>query len=644
MKQLQVILFVIMAAVAATTSGADTFDSLPAWTPDANAERAEVPDVYKWNLGNLFADDEAWQTALDKARAGLAELSELHGKLEEAEALAHYLDAYFRLDEQINRVTLRANLARDAETTNQTLIANHQSALKLTNTLMEEGPVVRKAILDLDDSELAQAYAEVPSLQQFKPFIEGLRRRAGTVLGPEAERVLSLAGDNLWAQIDLNELPSASESAFAALLSDMPLPSITNENGESVGLTFSNYGRFRGSADRGVRRQAVTAMFATLTTYQNTLAATLVGQAKFDVFLAQARGYDTALEAYLNKDNIDTEVYRTLVSTVRENVAPLHRYIELRRKVMGIDSVHLYDLYIPLVGGVDREIPYPEGAKAILSALQPLGSDYIKQAQVALDPKNGWVDVYPSSTKQSGAFSAAVYGAHPYLKMNYQNSYNDMSTLAHELGHAMHSHLSMGEQSYQSWRYVSFLAEIASTCNEMLLSHYMVENSASDTEKAWILSELAESIRTTIYRQTMFAEFELKVHEMVETGEPVTADRLSETYADLVRAYYGPAYTLDEHDGIEWAYIPHFYWKYYVYNYATGLSSGIAMAERLRTGDTAARDAYLAMLAGGSERPPLEMLRSGGVDLTRPDAIESALRLLDRTLTELEQIMARLQE
>jgi len=631
----------LVFATTVMAAAAGGLQDLPPWEPDANAARSKVPDVYQWNLGDLYADDAAWQDALEGARHELTALREMRGDLETPSGVARYLKAFFELDEQVNRVTLRANLARDAETTDQTMIANHQTALKLTNDLMEEGPVIRKAILSMNGLELEKAYEDAPELEFFRPFIDGLRRRANHVLGAEAEGVLALAGDNLWAQIDLNELPSASESAFAALISDMKLPVVTNEDGAEVPLTFANYGRFRGSANREVRRQAVTAMFETLVAHQNTFAATLTGQVQFDVFLARARGYDTALEAYLHKDNIDPEVYRTLIRTVRANLKPLHRYVELRREVMGVAKVHLYDLYIPLVEGVERRIPYAEGVEAILEALTPLGEAYVSLAAHALDPRNGWVDVYPSADKQSGAFSAAAYGVHPYLKMNFQNSYDDVSTLAHELGHAMHSQLSMDHQSYLEYRYVSFLAEIASTCNEMLLSRSMVDGSKSQAERAWILSELAESIRTTIYRQTLFAEFELRVHEMVEAGEPVTADRLNDVYAGLIRDYYGPAYTLGENDGIEWAYIPHFYWKYYVYTYATGLSSGIAMSERLLTGGEEAREAYLEMLQGGSSRPPLEMLAAAGVDLTRPEAIESALGVLDRTLDQLAEILEK---
>jgi oligoendopeptidase F len=308
---------------------------------------------------------------------------------------------------------------------------------------------------------------------------------------------------------------------------------------------------------------------------------------------------------------------------------------------MGLDEIHLYDLYVPMVEGASRDMSYAEGGQAIVEALQPLGEEYVRRLETMIDPRNGAIDVYPAKTKDSGAFSASVYGVRPFVKMNFQDSYDDVSTLAHELGHAMHSSLSQEAQPYLTSRYVPFLAEIASTANEVLLSKYMVAHAQSESERAWLLSELVETIRTTIYRQTLFAEFELRLHELVESGEPVTAERLNAIYGGLIRDYYGPSYTMDTNDEVEWAYIPHFYYKYYVFTYATGLASGAAIAERIATGDAAARDAYLAMLAGGNSRPPLELLAGAGVDLTKPEAIAEALKLFDRTLTELEEILVQ---
>ncbi len=372
-------------------------------------------------------------------------------------------------------------------------------------------------------------------------------------------------------------MPAAPEKAFGALVSEMPLPMIKGEDKE-VQLSFSNYGLLRHSPNREVRKAAVDAMFSTLKTYENTFATTLGEQAKFSLFLAKSRGYNTVIDAYLDKDDIDPAVYMNLINTVKANVKPLHKYIELRKKALKLDDIHIYDLYVPMVKQIEMEMDYDSGVQYIQQSLTPLGQEYNTMLKTAMDPANGWIDIYPYKNKDSGAFSSSTYGRHPYVLMNFQNSFNDVSTLAHEYGHAMHSYYSMNNQSYLSWRYVPFLAEIASTCNEALLSQYMIDHAKSDEEKAWLLSELLETIRTTIYRQTLFAEFELRFHQLAEAGEPITANKLNDIYTELIKTYYGSGFTMDENDHMEWAYIPHFYYKYYVFTYATGLSSGIAFA------------------------------------------------------------------
>jgi oligoendopeptidase F len=313
--------------------------------------------------------------------------------------------------------------------------------------------------------------------------------------------------------------------------------------------------------------------------------------------------------------------------------------VELRRKVLGLDEVHIYDLYTPLVPSAEMDVPFEEARRILAEALVPLGEDYVEILAQGLDPANGWIDLYPHQHKESGAFSASVYGVHPFVKMNYFDDSDGLATLAHEYGHALHTHLSMTNQPYITADYASFIAEVASTCNEKLLLDYQLRNADSKEQKLALLGDLVENIRTTIYRQALFAEFELKVHEAAEAGVPITASLLDEMYTDLIRTYYGPDFAIDENDGMEWAYVGHFYYKFYMYTYATGLSSGIALAEKLQSGDPAVLDAYLGMLKGGSSKPPLELLKGGGVDLTRPDAVEAAARLMDRTLTEMEKLL-----
>jgi len=582
-----------------------------------------------------------WKSEFEKCKRDLIALKGLQKDLNTNEGILEYLKKYYALDDRINRLTLYANMERDVLSSDPEVIARHEMALNLTEEIMREGAVLREAAMKYTPDKLKTAINEQKKKKKYLPFFNKLLRRSERILSPEEERILALAGDNLWAEIDLNELPAAPEKAFRALISDFQLPDIMDENGKKVRLSFSNYGKFRGSSDRETRRRTVEAMFGTLKEYENTFATTLGEQAKFSLFLSKARGYETVLEAYLDKDNLTTDVYMNLINTVKANVEPLHKYIELRKKALGFDEIHLYDLYVPMIEQSSIEMDYNTGAKYILDALEPMGNEYVNQVRVGMDPKNGWIDVYPSNDKNSGAFSIATYGIHPYVKMNFQNTFNDVSTLAHEYGHALHSYFSMNEQSYLTWRYSPFLAEIASTCNEALLSKYMINNAESQKDKAWLLSELLETIRTTIYRQTLFAEFELKLHQLVESGEPVSAANLNKIYEDLIKTYYGPGYTIDKYDHIEWAYIPHFYYKYYVFTYATGLSAGIAFSEKITEEGKTAQDAYLGMLKGGSSKPPLVLLKEAGLDMTKPDAIESALDLFNDTVNELDKLISK---
>ena len=631
-------LFLIPLLLTALLAPAQA-DDLPDYTPDANAPRSDVPDAYKWSLTQLYASPESWDEELTTLRVELAELSAYQGRLTDPASLKDCLALYFGLHDRASRVTQYANLALDTELTNQDLQARQQRSLVLMDELMAAAGFIRGEVLALDDQTMGKAYQADDGPAEYRIYLENLRRRQSRMLSEETEIILQLAGDNLWAEIDLNEIPSDLESTFGALMSDIAWPMVHDAEGQEVQLTLANLSRFRTSFNRDVRSEAMTAFFSTLRQFQHVLAATLGGQFKLDVMYARARGYDTALAAYLDKDGLTVAVHDNLISAVNANLDPLHRYVELRRKVLGYDDLHIYDLYVPMVQAAEMDIPFKKAVEILPAALAPLGDQYVELLVHGLDPSNGWIDVYPSSDKDSGAFSASVYGRHPYVKMNYQDSLDDMSTLAHEYGHALHSALAMEFQPYHNYRYVPFLAEIASTCNEALLSDYLVAHADGKDEKAGLLAAELESIRTTIYRQTLFSEFERMVHGFIEEGTPVTAALLDVTYRDLIQRYYGPGFTVDENDGMEWSYIPHFYYKYYVYSYATGLSCGLAIAEKVKDQGQPAVDAYLGMLTGGCSKAPLELLKGAGVDLTSPEAIESALERFDRTITELVELL-----
>jgi oligoendopeptidase F len=632
---------VTAAILLATAQPCGAATELPVVVPDANVARSAIPEVYRWDLSPLFTSDDAWDAARQHVLDRLPELEKYAGTLSNQVALEACLKLYFQLHSDANYVTLYANLRQSTALSDEKANTMVQRSLTAMDALMSSAAFIRREVLSMRAAALDAAYASRPALADYRPYLDNLRRRSNRLLSPDAERALALLGDNLWAEIDLNEIPSPLEDVYGALLTDIPWPEITDENGNKVQLTLSNYPRYRASSDRTVRRAAVAALFGTLRRYQHALAGTLSGQYQLDVDYARARGYDTALEAYLDKDAIDPAVYKNLVTSIHDYLPLLHRYVELRKKALGLDEVHLYDLYIPLAQGVEVDVPFAEARDTLVEALAPLGPAYGAVLAEGLDPANGWMDLYPHRDKRSGAFSASVYGTHPYVFMNYQNSLDDMSTLAHEFGHALHSDLAMKAQPYPSFRYVPFLAEIASTCNESLLSDYLVSKASDPAEKSYLLVERLEGIRTTIFRQTMFAEFELKVHGFVEAGTPVTASLLEQTYRDLVRQYYGPGFTIDADDGMEWAYIPHFYYKYYVYSYATGLTSGIAIADRVRSLGKPAVEAYLGMLKGGASAPPLQLLAGAGVDLTKPDALQAAMRTFERTLDEVESLLVK---
>ena len=609
--------------------------------PDGNMPRTDVPDEFKWNLTAILADDAAFTKGLAQSTAMRADIDGCRGQLGDPARLASCLDLYFNARLLTNKLTLYANLGADTDITSPERQDMAARALAAMKALMTQAAFFRKEILAYDEAALAAAFQSQPRLAELRPYFDEILRRRNNVLGEEAERVLNLAGDNQFAEIDLNEIPSDFESTFGGLMADLPMAKIEDDKGQTVQMTMSNYPVYRGSDKRSVRRAAVEAFFGTLKQFEHVFAGLFAGQVRYSISLARSRGYATALDAYMHKDNIDPAIYKNLISSVEANLAPLHRYVALRKRLMKVDELHIYDLYTPLVAGVKKEVPYSEAQRLIPEALAALGPDYIATLKLGLDPKEGWIDIYPHKNKGAGAFSASVFGVHPYVKMNYYNELDDLSTLAHEYGHALHTHLAMNKQPYVSANYVPIVAETASTFNQKLLSDYLLAHAATDAEKLYILNDLVETIRTTIYRQTLFAAFELAAHTAAENGTTLTAKFLNQTYSDLVRKYYGPDFTLGENDGYEWAYVHHFYYKFYMWSYAMGLSSGIALAELVQKGGPEARDAYLGMLAGGASKPPRELFMDAGIDVTKPTAIEAAARLMDSALTQMEGLLAK---
>lgn len=623
-------LFVFLAANL--HAGAD-------YKPDANAPRSQVPAAYKWHPSDIFKSDGAWDAAYKKAQQNIREMLAEKNIISSPETLRHFMMKYEATSKQIGDLSLYAGLkVSEDENINKYQIMSQRS-VKL---VMEFQPItILESVVRLPDAEAHELFA-AKELAPYKAYFEELRRRKDRVLPREAERVLGIMEENLFIEADLNDLPSDIEQIFKATTRDIQLPKIKDENGRDVQLALSNYPKYRSSKDRAVRKEAVEAFFGSLKKYQNIFAAALGGEARRSVQFARTRNYKTSLEAYLNRNNVDPKVVTSLIKTIRENIKPLHRYVELRKKVLGIKDLHIYDLYTPLVPSVDTDIPYDKGIADVEAALKPLGDKYVALARKAMEPGSGWTDVYPNKGKRSGAFCTSTWGVHPYMELNYMNSIDDVSTLAHELGHAMHSALNMEAQPFMSFGYDTLLAEIASTFNENLLSEYLLNKYRDDkVMRLYLLGERLESIRTTIYRQLMFQEFERKVHEFAEAGIPVTAELLNKTYKDLVRFYYGPNFVIGGNDDIEWAYIPHMYYKYYVFNYAGGLASAIALSNDVMKNGEEGRERYLAMLTAPATEPPIETLRKAGVDLTKPDAIKAAADLMNKTMDEIEKLIGK---
>lgn len=600
--------------------------------------RSEIDPKYLWKKDRLFKSYADFKAALNDTPAQMTALANCQN-FNTADELNNCLDLYFKYHTDVNKLTLYANMTVDTEPTDETKADQMRSATVL-NQFMEISKGIRTGILKLSSESLEKFLSENQNLKKHESYIRNIFRRKDRVLSEDAERVLSLAGDVLWAEIDLNEIHSQSEQVFDAMLDEMNLPIIKDENGKPVQLTLSNYAKYRKSADRNIRKSAVDGLMTTLQKYEEVFANAYIGQLKNDILFAKARKYDTALEAYLDKDDIPVDVYKNLLATVNANLQPLHRYVSLRKKILNLDSIHLYDMYIPITEGVEKTYTYDDAVSLISTALAPLGQDYVDRIKKEMDPEKGSIDLMPHADKTSGAYSCSVYGIDPFILTNFQDSLDDVSTLAHELGHSLHSIYSAENQPAGSYHYTMFLAEIASTTNESLLNDYLMNNAQTDAEKIDLLVEKLENIRSTIYRQAMFAEFEYLTHTAVEKGEAIQAAWLNETYGKLVKKYYGPDYAMEDSDNLEWAYIPHFYYKYYVYSYATGLSSALSFAHLIEENPENAVK-YINMLKSGSSKDSITLLKEAGVDLSTPAPIEFALQEFDKTLTQLEALLSK---
>jgi oligoendopeptidase F len=591
--------------------------------------RADLPDSDKWDLTHLFTDVSKWTEDFHWLQQNYPKLAHWKGRLgESAATLAASLEFEKSLDLKIERVSNYASLQLAEDSANPDYLAHMGQLQNLLTRMSEASSFVRPEIQAIPDETFSQ-FLEDPALVAWKTRLKKIRRMKPHVLSEKEERLLALGS----AALD------GYDDAFSQLTDvDMKFGILIDEKGEEKPLTQNSFRSFLEKRDHELRKRAFHQFYEEFQDHQFTLASSLSYSVKADVFRARARNYPSALEASLFRDDVPVAVYDGLISAVRQNLAPLFRYYELRRRVLGLRELHQYDTYVPLVPEIESHVTFDEAIDSILSAFERLGPEYTSALSEGL--RGRWCDRYETKGKRSGAFSSGSFGAPPYILMNYKSDvFSDVYTLAHEAGHSMHTWFAQRSQTFQDYSYPIFLAEVASTFNEELLTHHLLEKTADKKMRAYIINRQIDDIRGTLFRQTMFAEFEKVIHAIEERGDALTLDVFKTEYHALLQAYFGEGVVLDPQLDLECLRIPHFYNAFYVYKYATGISAAVALSEQVLAQKPGSVDAYLAFLKSGGSKFPLETLQTAGVDMTTPAPIESTLRLFERRLTELESLL-----
>lgn len=590
-------------------------------------KRSEVNPSDTWAIEDIFPSDSAWNEAVDELLAKTDEIVKYQGRLgNSASDLYGYCLLETQIGEMIENIHGYASRQYDVDTTNSTYQAMMAKATSIyvecSGKLAFSGP----EILAIPDETLEKFFATEPGLVVYRRSLTQLRRLKDHILSPAEEKLLAAAG----------EVANSSETIFSMMNNaDSAYPPVIDDNGEELPLTNGSFISLMESSNRRIRKDAFMNLYHTLEKHKNTSAAILSSQINQLKFFAQARKYPSTLEAALNVTNVPVSVYKNLIQTVHDNMGYLHKYMALRKKLLGVENLHMYDLYTPIVSDVDVKISYEEAKKNVMEAVSVLGSDY--QSILKEGFENRWIDVYENAGKRSGAYSAG-HKVHPFVLLNHKDTLNSEFTLAHEMGHAIHSWLSNKNQPAPDAEYVIFVAEVASTCNEALLMQYLLKNTRDKRVRAYLINYFLEQFRTTLYRQTMFAEFEMKINEASEQGVGITADYLKNLYHELNVQYYGSDVVVDEEIDMEWARIPHFYYNFYVFQYATGFSAAIALSQRiLKEGAPAVSD-YINFLSGGCSKDPIALLRGAGVDMESPKPIEDALKIFGGLIDEMEAL------
>ncbi len=594
--------------------------------------RDQIEEKYRWDLSSIFPDDAAFEAALEAAKELPAQFAAYQGKISQSAA---DLLAYLELDDQADlALTKLVNYAqrKSDEDTRESRYQDYSSqVMTLWVSLSSACAWFTSELLSLTEDQMEAFYAAEPGLEVYRRCLDVIFQQRAHVLSPAEEKLLAAAGD----------MANQPDNIFSLLNdADLTFPDAVDAQGKKHPVTHGSYVPLMMSTDRTLRESAYENLYSTYHQFRNTFAATLGAQNKQLKFFADARHYDSALEAALSGNEVPTEVYTNLIETVHSNMPAMYRYVGLRKEILGVDQLKFSDLYVPIVDECDLTFTYEEACDIILKALEPMGEDYLALVRKGLSER--WVDVYETPGKRSGAYSAGGYGMHPVILMNFQGKLDDVFTLIHEMGHSIHTYLSCANQPVCYSDYVIFVAEVASTCNEALLTRYFLDHAKNERERAYFLNHFLEQFRATLYRQTMFAEFELKVSQLVASGAGVTADALCSMYKDLNRLYFGDGIELDDRIALEWARIPHFYYRFYVYQYATGFAAAIALSQRIVELGEQGREDYLGFLKGGSSKPPIELLRGAGVDMLSPKPVEDALAQFSSLVEEMEQTCRKL--
>ncbi len=591
-------------------------------------KRNEVPEELTWRLEDIYEDKKSWEKDLEEAMALAERIAAFEGRAAgSAESLLEVLKLYEACSMKLQSVGGYANMRHDEDTSDAAGQALSQRALSAEVRAGEKAAFLEPEILALPEETLKRYFREQPELKRYEVTIRDIVRKRAHSLSAEMEKLLASSG----------EMAMTPYNGFSMLAdADLRFPSVKNADGEEIRITNGRFVPLQLSPDRALRKEVFEKFYGRYAEFANTWAALYDGQVKQQIFYARARKYPSAFHAAVDENNVDPAVCDALIGSVRRHLDKMHRYVSLRKRLLGVDELHMYDVYVPMVSGYSAKVTYEEARELTLKALEPLGEEYLEVVRQAF--RGRWIDVVENEGKRGGAYSSGVYGVHPYMLLNFNGTTDDVFTLVHEMGHSIHTWYSEKNQTLFNSRYKIFVAEVASTTNEILLLEYMLKNAESRDEKAYLINHCLESFKGTLYRQTMFEEFERRTNEMAEAGTPLTAETLSGEYFRLNQEYFGPDMVSDPGIAYEWCRIPHFYYNFYVYQYATSFAAAVAIAHRILDEGEAAVKPYLAFLSSGCTDDPVSLLKIAGVDMSTAEPVDAALRVFDEAITRMEEL------